>query len=114
MARTRRQQIQSQGAKARQGRRRGGGGGGGGKGRGAAVSRFLRPHTGREAGRIANAQAGTEYNPEIRNLRSQAAGSAKREQDIGSWFNQLAGEYADAQAQGNAAFKTQQDAVGKQ
>lgn len=111
MARSRRQQIQNTGAKARQGRRRGGGGG---KGRAAAVGRFTQPHTGREAGRIANAQAGTEYNPEIRNLRSQAAGSAKREQDIGSWFNQLAGEYAASQEQGNAAFKTQQDAVTRQ
>ncbi|HEX7246425.1 MAG TPA: hypothetical protein VF245_12770 [Solirubrobacterales bacterium] len=111
MARSRRQQIQAQGRAARRGRR---GGGGGGRGRAAAVGRFTQPHTGREAGRIANAEAGTEYNPEIRNKRSQAAGSAQREKDITAWFGQLAGEYADSQAKGNEAFKTQQDAVGKQ
>lgn len=105
MARSRRQQIQAAGARARRG---------GGGGRGGAVARFLRPHTGREAGRVANSQAGTEYNPSIRELRGQAKGSRKRARDIGSYFNQLAGDYAKAQEQGNEAFKTQQDAVSKQ
>jgi hypothetical protein len=63
---------------------------------------------------VANSQAGTEYNPSIRELRGQAKGSRKRQRDIRSYFNQLAGDYAQAQEQGNEAFKTQQDAVSKQ
>lgn len=110
MARSRRQQIQSAVVGARRGRR----GGGAARGRGSAVGRFLRPHTGREAGRVANAQAGTEYNPEIRQIRSQAKGSAKRERDIGAWFGQLASDYADSQAKGTEAFRVQQDALAKQ
>lgn len=103
MARSRLQQIQGVGAKVRRGRSGGG-----------SVGQFLGLHTGRQAGRLANAQAGTEYNPEIRNLRSQAAGSRQRAKDIKSMFGQLAGEYGKAQEQGNEAFKTQQDAVAKQ
>lgn len=108
MARSRRQQIQAVGGRARRGGR------GGGGGRGGAVARFLRPHTGREAGKVANAQAGTEYNGPLRELRGQAKGSRKRQADIGQWFSQLASDYAGAQDAGNEAFKTQQDAVAKQ
>lgn len=106
MARSRRQQIQSQGSKAKQGRRGGGGSN--------SVANFLKPHTGKQAGKIANAQAGTEYNPAIREGRQQAKGSRKREHDIGQWYDQLAADYADSQTAGNEAFKTAQDATAKQ
>jgi hypothetical protein len=106
---SRAQVIQRQGANARQTRavRRGGGGGG-------SVAQFLAPHTGRQAGRIANAEAGTEFNPAIRESRQQAKGSRQRQADIGHWYSQLAGDYGASQAAGNTAFKTAQDAVSKQ
>lgn len=96
---------------------RGGGGGGRGRGRGRggdSVGKFLGPHTGRQAGAIANAQAGAEYNPEIRELRSQAKGSRKREADLGAWYAQLAADYQGASSQGAAALQAVQDATSKQ
>jgi len=104
--RTRRQVIQQQGSKARQGRRGGGGGG--------SVASFIKPHTGKSAGRIANAEAGTEFNPAIRESRQQAKGSLKRQHDVGQWFGKLASDYAGAQTADNAAFKTATDATTKQ
>lgn len=100
----------------------GGGGhqGGGGRGRGRvggggnSVGKFLAPHTGRQAGAIANAEAGTEYNPGIRETREQVKGSRKREQDLGSWYAQLAADYQGAQAQGAAALQSVEDTTTKQ
>jgi hypothetical protein len=99
--------IQQAGSQARQGRAAR-------RGQGGSVSSFLQPHTGKAAGRIANAEAGTEFNPAIREGRQQAKGSRKRQADIGHWYSQLAGDYAGSQAAGNTAFKTAQDAVSKQ
>lgn len=93
----------------------GGVGGGRGRGRGGqSVGRFLAPHTGRQAGAIANAEAGAEFNPQIRELRSQAKGSRKREADLGAWYSQLAADYQGAQDQGAAALQAIQDATSKQ
>lgn len=86
-----------------------------GRGRGGnSVGQFLRLHTGRQAGKIANAQASTEFNPEIRSLRQQAKGSAARQGQIGDWYNQLAQDYAQAQTAGQTAFQSAQDATSKQ
>lgn len=86
----------------------------GGRGRAKRVNGFLRPHTGREAAKIANFEAGAEYNPKIRELRQSAKGSRKHLQNIGHFYNQLANDYAQAQQSGLAAFGTAQDATAKQ
>lgn len=92
------------------GRGRGRGKGGGGD----SVGKFLAPHTGRQAGAVANAQAGAEYNPEINDLRGQAKGSRKREGDLASWYAQLAADYQGAQNQGAAALKSVEDTTTAQ
>jgi len=86
MARSRRQQIQSAGARARGGRRGGGS----------------------PASRQGRAEAGTEFGSAIHQTRAEAAGSKKRQRQAGSWFAQLSKDYAGAQKQGNKAFATQQ------
>jgi hypothetical protein len=94
-----------------------GGGGGRGRGRGRggnSVRQFLAPHTGRQAGGVANAEAGTEYNPGIRETREQVKGSRKREADLGSWYAQLASDYQGAQDQGAAALKSVEDTTTAQ
>lgn len=101
------------------GRRPGAGGGGGrrpGRGRqgGNSLKNFLAPHTGRQAGAIANAEAGAEYNPEIRQLREQAKGSRKREGDLGQWYAQLASDYQAAQNAGSAALQSVEDTTTAQ
>lgn len=96
-----------------------GAGGGRGKGRGRgkggnSVGQFIAPHTGRQAGKIANAEAGTEYNPGIRETREQVKGSRKREQDLGSWYAQLAADYNQGQVAGAAALQSVEDTTTKQ
>lgn len=92
-----------------------GGGRGRGRGRGGqSVGEFLAPRSGRQAGAVANAQAGVEFNPEIRNLRQQAKGSRKREMDLGAWYAQLASDYQGAQSSGAAALRSIQDTTSAQ
>lgn len=104
----------------RRGRGRiGGSGGGGGRGRGRgrggdSVGKFIGAHTGRQAGKIANSQAGTEYNPGIRETREQIKGSRQREADLGSWYAQLAADYNQGQAAGAAALKSVEDTTTAQ
>lgn len=86
-----------------------------GRGKGGnSVGQFIGPHTGRQAGKIANAQAGTEYNPGIRETRQQMKGSRKREQDLGSWYAQLAADYNQGQAAGAAALQSVEDTSTRQ
>jgi hypothetical protein len=92
----------------------GGGGRGRGRGKGGSVGQFLGPHTGRQAGQAANAEAGTEFNAGIRETREQAKGSRKREADLGQWYAQLASDYQGAQNQGAAALKSVEDVTTKQ
>lgn len=92
MARSRRQQIQSAGARGRGGRRGGGGS---------------------PASRQARAEANTEYGSAIHQSASEAAGSKKRQRQVGSWFAQLSKDYAGAQKEGNKAFATQQASLQK-
>lgn len=95
----------------------GGGGRARGRGRGRggdSVGKFIGAHTGRQAGHIANAEAGTEYNPGIRETREQVKGSRKREQDLGSWYAQLASDYNQGQAAGAAALKSVEDTTSAQ
>lgn len=96
------------GNRVRPGRGRRGGGGGN------SVGKFLGPHTGRQAGAIANAEAGSEYNPEIRQLRQQAKGSRARERDLGQWYAQLSADYQGAQDSGAAALQSLEDTTSKQ
>lgn len=79
----------------------GGSRGGGGRGRG-----YLAPRTGKQANAAANAEAGAQFNGPIREERQQAKGSRKREQDIGSWYAQLAADYGAAAKQGSAALQS--------
>jgi hypothetical protein len=98
----------------------GAGGGGGrarGRGRGKggnSVSQFLAPHTGRQASKIANKEAGAEYNPEIRTDREEIKGSRKREADLGSWYAQLAADYGQSQAAGAAALQSVENTSSQQ
>lgn len=93
----------------------GGGGRSRGRGRGGdSVGQFLAPHTGRQAGAVANAEAGAEFNPGIRQGRQEARGSRKREGDLGQWYEQLAADYQGAQDQGAAALKSVEDTTTKQ
>lgn len=98
--------------------RAGGGGKGRGRGRGRSggqsAGEFLAPRTGREAGAAANAAAGAEFNPEIRELRTQAKGSRKREGDLGQWYAQLAADYQGASSEGAAALQSIQDTTSAQ
>lgn len=89
---------------------RGRGRGGGGN----SVGKFLGAHTGRQAGKIASAEAGREYNPEIRELREQAKGSRQREGQLADWYNQLQADYQGAQDAGAAALQSVQDTASKQ
>lgn len=92
-----------------------GAGKGRGRGRGGqSVGQFLAPRNGRQAGATANAQASAEHNPEIRELRSQAKGSRQREQDLGSWYAQLAADYQGAQSAGATALQSIQDTTSAQ
>lgn len=100
-----------------------GGGGapsGGGRGRGRSggggnsVGNFLKPHTGKQASAVANAEAGTEYNSQIREGREEAAGSRKRAGDLGEWYAQLAADYQGAQGAGAAALKSVEDTTSAQ
>lgn len=75
---------------------------------------FLGLHTGRQAGAIANAEAGAEYNPEIRNLREEAKGSRARQRDLGGWYAQLSADYHRAQNAGLAALKSVEDTTTRQ
>lgn len=97
------------------GRPRGRGRGRGrGKGGGDSVKNFLAPHTGRQAGGIASSEAGTEYNPGIRETRGQIKGSRQREADLGSWYAQLAADYGQGQEAGAAALQSVEDTTSKQ
>lgn len=52
----------------------------------------------------ANAQANTEFDAPIREGREEVAGSRQRQADLGSWYAQLAADYAGAQKAGAAAL----------
>jgi hypothetical protein len=85
-----------------------------GRGRGGSVSGFLAPRNGRQAARVANAEAGAEYNPGIRESREQIAGSRKRQQDLGHWYARLARDFAGAQKAGAAALRSIEDTTTQQ
>lgn len=82
-------------------------------GRNRGTRGFLGVHTPRSAGRAANAEAGAQYNPAIREARQQAKGSRRRVKEIGSWYDQLAQDYGQSQASGQKAFETAQAATDK-
>lgn len=86
-----------------------------GRGRGhAGTGSFLGVHSGRQAGAVANAEAGAEFNPGIRQGREEAKGSRKREQDLGAWYRQLVADYQGAAQTGAAALKSVEDTTTKQ
>jgi len=85
-----------------------------GRGRGGGGGNFLALRNGAQAGRAANAQASAEFNPEIHQKRQEAAGSRKRQADLGSWYKQLAQDYANSQQAGQQAFQSAEDTISKQ
>lgn len=97
------------------GRGRAGGGHGGGRGRGRGRGGSVTaPRSAQQAKRAANAEAGAEFNAPIREERQEVKGSRKREQDIGSWYAQLAADYGSAADAGAAALQSVQDTTTKQ
>jgi hypothetical protein len=71
--------------------------------------RFTEPNTPRSARETARAQAALEFRPVERQIKSEIAGSAKREGDLGKWWGDVAAGYGQDQATQLAAFKTAED-----
>jgi hypothetical protein len=67
--------------------------------------RFVEAPTPKGAQRTARAEANTVYKPVLRGLRSEVAGSKKREGELGSWYGGLTSQIG--QAQQNAAASSQ-------
>lgn len=67
--------------------------------------RFIASPTAQKARRTARAQANVVYKPILRGLRSEVAGSAKREKDLGDWYGGLTAQ--NQQAQQSAAASSQ-------
>jgi hypothetical protein len=63
---------------------------------------------------VGNAQAGTEFNGEIREGREEARGSRKRQGNLGHWYAQLAADYKGAQHAGAAALKSVESTTSAQ
>lgn len=68
-------------------------------------SEFINLPTAQKAKRTARAQANVAYKPVLRGLRSEVAGSKKREGELGSWYGGLTSQIG--QAQQNAATSSQ-------
>lgn len=79
--------------------------------RAAAQQRFTEPLTGKRAGKIARSQANLEFRPLERQLKSEIRGSAKREGDLGQWYDTLAGDYASGGQLAQQAFTTAEQAT---
>lgn len=67
--------------------------------------RFVENPMPKKARHIAGAEANKEYRPVLRGLRSEVAGSKKREGELGSWYGGLTSQIG--QAQQNAATSSQ-------
>jgi hypothetical protein len=76
-----------------------------------AQQRFREPPTGRQAGNIARKEAGLEFNPVVRQMRSEARGSQNRERQISDWYDQLRSDYSGAQQSAADAYKTAEGAT---
>lgn len=72
--------------------------------------RFIASPTAQKAKRTARAQANVVYKPVLRGLRSEVAGSKKREGELGSWYGGLTSQIGQAQ-QSAAASSQVQDAA---
>lgn len=70
-----------------------------------AQARFIESPTPKKARHIAGAEARKEYSPTLRGIRSEVAGSKKREGELGSWYGGLTSQIG--QAQQNAATSSQ-------
>ncbi len=70
-----------------------------------AQARFIESPTPKKARRIAGAEANKEYRPVLRGLRSEVAGSKKREGELKDWYGGLTSQ--NQQAQQSAAATSQ-------
>lgn len=76
-----------------------------------AQERFTEPLTGKAARKVARAQANTEFAPVERQIKSEIRGSAKREDDLGDWYGQLADDYTAGGQLAQKAFETAEQAT---
>lgn len=73
--------------------------------------RFIENPTPKKARHIAGAEANKEYKPILRGLRSEVAGSKKREGELGSWYGGLASQIGQAQQSAAASSAAQEKAL---
>jgi hypothetical protein len=97
MKQNRRQQIQRQLKK--QGREQ------------KSQARFVESPTTKKARHIAGAEANKEYKPVLRGLRSEIAGSKKREGEISGWYGGLTAQNAAAQQSAASTAAAQESAL---
>ncbi len=76
-----------------------------------AQARFVESPTPKKARKIAAAGANKEYRPVLRGLRSEVAGSRKREGELGNWYSGLAAQTATAQSNVAATSAAQEKAL---
>lgn len=76
-----------------------------------AQARFVESPTPKKARKIAAAEANKEYRPVLRGLRSEVAGSRKREGELGNWYSGLAAQTATAQSNAAATSAAQEKAL---
>lgn len=76
-----------------------------------AQARFIESPTPRKAGRIAGAQANKEYRPVLRGLRSEVAGSNKREGELKDWYGGLTAQNQAAQQSAAASSQAAETAL---
>src|ERR1700759_3240570 len=76
-----------------------------------AQSRFIESPTPKKARHIAGAEANKEYKPVLRGLRSEVAGSKKREGELGSWYGGLSNQIAQAQQSAAASSQNAENSL---
>jgi len=73
--------------------------------------RFLEIPTAKKARHIAGAEANKEYRPTLRGIRSEIAGSKKREGELGKWYSGLTAQNQQAQQSAAATAQAQESAL---
>jgi hypothetical protein len=76
-----------------------------------AQGRFIESPTPKKARHIAGAEANKEYKPVLRGLRSEVAGSKKREGELSSWYGGLTNQIGQAQANAATTSAAQEKAL---
>lgn len=74
-------------------------------------AQFIEGPTAKKARHIAGAEARKEYSPVLRGLKSEVAGSKKREGEISNWYGGLTAQNAAAQSSATATSAAQESAL---